>query len=80
MPRSHFTRKHCLAMTGGLTAFALLILCFTHSTIISGKITDPGTDESTLELLHVVSSWIRLCPNNERRTAVLVTLPDRVLI
>jgi len=42
-------------MTGGLIALALLILCFTHSTVISGKITDPGTDESTLELLHVVS-------------------------
>ncbi|XP_017957903.1 venom acid phosphatase Acph-1 [Drosophila navojoa] len=54
MPRSHFTRRHCLAMTGALVAFTLLILCFTHSTLISGKITDPGTDESTLELLHVV--------------------------
>ncbi|KAL7734385.1 hypothetical protein ACLKA6_010718 [Drosophila palustris] len=41
-------------MTGGLIALALLILCFAHSAVISGKITDPGTDESTLELLHVV--------------------------
>ncbi|XP_030388050.1 venom acid phosphatase Acph-1 isoform X1 [Scaptodrosophila lebanonensis] len=54
MPRSHSNRKHCLAMTGGLIAVALLILCFTHSTVNSGKLNDPGTDESTLELLHVV--------------------------
>ncbi|BFF97117.1 venom acid phosphatase Acph-1 [Drosophila madeirensis] len=55
MPRSHFTRRHCLAMTGGLIATGLLLIwCLAHSTIVSGKLYDPAADKSTLELLHVV--------------------------
>nr|NP_001137975.1 uncharacterized protein Dmel_CG9449, isoform E [Drosophila melanogaster]ACL83330.1 uncharacterized protein Dmel_CG9449, isoform E [Drosophila melanogaster] len=55
MPRSHFTRRHCLAMTGGLIASAVIIWCVAHSTVEStAKLYDPGADKSTLELLHVV--------------------------
>lgn len=61
MARSHFTRKLCLAMTAAASLVVLTFFALSYfgspAESVSQSIYGTNSDKSSLELLHVVSSW-----------------------